>query len=130
MPFDGQTAAVASLSVSPDGSTVVSASNDGTARLWRSSGPELASIYRPEDVNLQQLQLQNGRVTAVDAGQTTPATVETLQVPSGRLLARSSFGIGKFIQLDDAASQAAISRFGGSNQPPPRSRSGTSRATA
>ena len=117
VPFDGQTAAVASLSFSPDGSTVVSASNDGTARLWRSSGPELASIYRPEDVNLQQLQLQNGRVTAVDAGKTTPATVETLQLPSGRLLARSSFGIGKFIQLDDAASQAAISRFGGSNQP-------------
>ncbi len=48
VPFDGQTAAVAGVSFSPDGSTVVSASNDGTARLWRSSGPQLASIYRPK----------------------------------------------------------------------------------
>ena len=65
--YDGPTASVNSVSFSPDGSAVLTASNDGIARIWRAVGTErsLVTSFGQVEVmalhgNTLEAQLQSG----------------------------------------------------------------------
>jgi WD40 repeat protein len=84
--FRGPQAAVSSLSFAPDGRTVAAVSVDGTANIWRSGGPELATIETGPTV-MNDLVLGPDRLTAsknLSNRPSSPGVVGSWSLSSGR----------------------------------------------
>ena len=78
--FDGHTAPIVNLSVSPDGSTIASASWDRTVRLWPVAGGE-ARVLNGHDQNVNGVAFSRDGKNVVSAGY--DATVRIWPLGSG-----------------------------------------------
>ncbi len=103
--ISGQTAALNSISFSPNGANVATASFDGTARIYRASGPWLATLPARVCECGNEIGWQPGKLVAVDRSG-NQAVLRTWMLPSGRevqapfVLSSSQQSIGSVLSPD------------------------------
>jgi WD40 repeat protein len=88
--YDGATAAVNAVDFTPAGNSVLTASNDGTVRLWRTSGAE--QVFIPLAANIDAISV-TARLLLVTANDNQGRLyLYSYRMPRGELLGRTLIG--------------------------------------